>query len=199
MKRKKRAPAAAPRPGPVRTCIATREPGNPDELVRLVVGEDEVVEVDYRGKAPGRGAWVTPTREAIEIVESRAGMIAQALDVPRVDPSGLLGRVQAANLAAVLDLLSLAARSGAVIGGAESVTEAARHPNTIGFISASDASPRSVTDVTSGATVTIFSLPLDREALGARVGKGPRAVLALRKSSATTALLRELRRMVALR
>lgn len=180
-------------------CIATREERNPDEMVRLVAGEGGVVEVDYRGKAPGRGAWVTPTRAAIELVESRPGLVAHALEVPSVDVAGLLSRVQAANVAAVLDLLSLAARSGAVIGGAESVTEAARQPTTVGFISAADASPRSVSDVTSGATVAIFSVPLDREALGARVGKGPRAVLALRRAAVTTALLRELRRMVELR
>lgn len=43
------------RKGPVRTCIATRTSGAPDDMVRFAVGPDGVVVPDLAGRLPGRG------------------------------------------------------------------------------------------------------------------------------------------------
>ena len=44
---------------------------NPEERERLVedLGPDGQLHVDYRGRLPGRGAWVIPSREAVEILQ----------------------------------------------------------------------------------------------------------------------------------
>lgn len=186
--------------GPTRTCVVTREEREPADLVRVVVGPDGVVEVDYRGKLGGRGAWLLPRRDVVETAEARPGQIARVLKVETVRTEGLLERVREANLRAVLDLLSLAARSGCVVGGAEAVESVTRGGPVLGFVVASDASPRSVDAARAGAPdLPAWTVPLDREALGRRVGKGARAVLVLRPGVASRNLVRELRRMQELR
>lgn len=186
--------------GPTRTCVVTREEREPPDLVRVVVGPDGVAEVDYRGKLGGRGAWLLPRREVIETAQARPGQLARALHVETLKTDGLLDRVREANLRAVLDLLSLAARSGCVVGGAEAVESVTRGGPVLGFVVASDASPRSVDAARSVAPdLPAWTVPLDKEALGRRVGKGARAVLVLRPGVAARNLARELRRMQELR
>lgn len=184
----------------MRTCVVTREAHAPADLVRLVVAPDGRVEVDYRGKLGGRGAWVLPRTELIAQIEKRPAQLARALDVPACDAAGLLERVRAANLKAVLDLLSLAARSGCLVGGAEALQTVLKSGEFLGLVLASDASERSADGARQVAPdLPVWTLPLDKEALGQRVGKGARAVLALRPGAATRNLVRELRKMDQLR
>ncbi len=50
---------------PVRTCVVTKEAKIKKELVRVAATKEGVVSVDLKGKAPGRGAYLTLTREII--------------------------------------------------------------------------------------------------------------------------------------
>lgn len=186
---------------PVRTCAVTREPGTPAGLVRMVLGPDGRVEVDYWGKLGGRGTWLTPRREVIEQAEAKPGIVARALQVEGgCDTSGLLDRVRAANLRAVGELLSLSARAGALASGAEQVQDAVRAGQTLGLLVASDASPQSVAAaVGARKDLQVWTVEWDRETLGRRIGKGPRAIVALRPSGPARALADQLRRMQDLR
>lgn len=185
--------------GPIRTCVMTREAHPAEELVRLVVDPDGVVEVDYRAKLPGRGAWILPTRVVIEAAEKKPGQIQRALEEPKARVDGLLERMRAANERAVLDMLSLAARSGCLHSGADAVRDALQD-DTFAVLVASDASERSVADVTGRRTdLPVFPMPLGREELGRRIGKGPRAVVAVGRGAPARALIHELRRMMDLR
>jgi ribosomal protein L7Ae-like RNA K-turn-binding protein len=158
------------------------------------------VEVDYRGRLPGRGAWVQPRRALIEQIVARPGLIRKALDAPEADVEGLLERVRSANLRTFMELLSLAARSGALASGADQVAASAASGSIMAFVVASDASARSVEVARASAPqVPAFSVPVTKEALGLRVGKGPRAVIGLRPATVTRTLLCELRRMEDLR
>ena len=49
-----------------RTCIVTRESGKRDELIRFVIGPEENVVPDIKQKLPGRGVWVTNSRQAVQ-------------------------------------------------------------------------------------------------------------------------------------
>ena len=49
-----------------RTCIVTRKAGTKDELIRFVLGPEQEVVADIREKLPGRGVWVTNSRQAVE-------------------------------------------------------------------------------------------------------------------------------------
>lgn len=58
---------------PLRTCIATRHVLPDGHLLRVVrsVADPNVVVPDPGRKLPGRGAWITPTLEALELAEKR--------------------------------------------------------------------------------------------------------------------------------
>lgn len=181
----------------MRTCAVTREEHSPDDLVRVLAGPDGVVEVDYRAKLGGRGAWLLPRRDVIETAEAKPAILRRALHAEGARTEGLLERVRAANLRAVLDSLSLASRAGCIASGGEQVDSTVRAGDAIALVVATDASPKSVPE--ARPNLPILTAPLDREALGQRIGKGPRAVLALRGSSVTRTLVRELHRMQELR
>jgi uncharacterized protein len=192
-------PEDLPGHGPIRMCVVTRERKRTTDLVHLVALDDGTIGVDRSGKLDGRGAWVSDDRATIATLEAKAGPLARALKHEGLRTAGLLDAVRAANLAQTLDLLSLAARSGRLASGAEQVEAAARGGELVAFVLASDASERSVEAARGGAReVPAFTVPLDRDDLGTRIGKGPRAVLGVRAGGPSKALLDQLRRMVRL-
>ncbi len=185
--------------GPIRTCVVTRESGPPEALVRVVLGPDGTVEVDYRARLGGRGAWLLPRRDVIATAEAKPGLLARMLHVENCTTTGLLDRVRAANERAVGDLLSLSARSGALASGGEQVTSAVRAGELLGIAVASDASQSSLDAARGDRDIQVWTLPWDRETLGHRIGKGSRAIVGLRVSAVTRALAEQLRRMQDLR
>ena len=68
----------ARRPDPVRTCVACRQSGAKRDLVRVVRRPGGGLEVDRRGKAPGRGAYVHADPSCWEVALKR-GALARAL------------------------------------------------------------------------------------------------------------------------
>ncbi len=61
------------RPIRIRTCIATRTARPDTELLRVVADPDVPGKVlaDPTRSMPGRGAWITPTQNALELAEQR--------------------------------------------------------------------------------------------------------------------------------
>lgn len=170
-----------------------------EELIRLVVSPEGELLVDYRGKLPGRGAWVAPTRQAVEEVQRKSGLLQRSLRA-RPDTSGLLEKVQAANYRAVLDALTICQKAGALIGGKDGVRGAISSGRALAVILAGDASERLVEDLSRRVGVLpCVQVPLDCYGLGSTVGKGPRSALAVLASKPGRHLLRELRRYEGLR
>ncbi|TMF91663.1 MAG: YlxR family protein [Chloroflexi bacterium] len=58
---------------PRRTCVACRQEGSKDELIRLV-RSGEAVAVDPTGRAPGRGAYLHRRPECIEEARKKGGL-----------------------------------------------------------------------------------------------------------------------------
>jgi predicted RNA-binding protein YlxR (DUF448 family) len=115
-------PAAARR-APVRTCLATRENVPIEEMIRFVAAPDGAVVPDLSRNLPGRGAWVTASREAIEKAISqkafsrafRGKATADAKLIPLLDH--LLER-------SALEALSLANKAGRIVTGNTKVESA---------------------------------------------------------------------------
>ncbi|MBN1336628.1 MAG: YlxR family protein [Deltaproteobacteria bacterium] len=176
-----------------RTCVACRRTGEPDDLVRLVAHEGRAVP-DLAGRLPGRGAWVCPTVACVQVLERRGSLLTRALRTP-VDSTGLLERVRTASWADLEDALGVAARSGCVRGGAEVLARLGPDSGILALVAARDAAERSVAGASRRLPdVPVHHVPIDRIALGAAVGKGPRAVLAIGRGPASRRLLRILRR-----
>ncbi len=167
--------------------------------MRVLLGPDGTVEVDYHARLGGRGAWLMPRREVFAAAEARPGILRKALQVETCVVAGLLDRVRVANERAVGNLLSLAARSGALASGGDQVEGAVRAGALIGLLVASDASTKSVEGAVGATGLQTWTVPWDRESLGGRIGKGPRAIVGLRGSSITRVLADQLRRMHDLR
>ena len=51
---------------PLRQCLGCREMKPKRELVRVVRAPDGSVSLDFKGKSPGRGAYVCPNEECLK-------------------------------------------------------------------------------------------------------------------------------------
>lgn len=189
--------------GPRRTCVVTREEHPQRELLRVALLPDDTVVVDRSGKLPGRGAWVKPERAVIEQLEKKPGILGRALKVENpgaITAVGLLDQARAVTHAALLDMLSLCARSGCLASGADQVAATVRAGDALALIAAADASEASVATARGAREdLDVFRIALDREALGHRIGKGPRAVVAIRAGGPARPLIQQLRRGEGLR
>jgi predicted RNA-binding protein YlxR (DUF448 family) len=179
-----------------RTCVACRAQAERHELVRLVLGPDGAAWIDYRAKLPGRGAWVHPSKECVEAVERKPGLLARAFKAtpPKVELIEGLRRLVAE---AALDGVAQAAAAGALFVGADAVEIGFERSEIAQVVCASDASERTVEAARkrAGETVPVVIAPWDREALGARMGRGPVAVLGVGRQEAARHLRRQLRRL----
>ncbi|MDC0737694.1 RNA-binding protein [Cognatishimia sp. SS12] len=108
--------------GPERKCIATGESQPKFGLVRFVVGPDDMVYPDILGKLPGRGMWVAADRKAIETA-AKKGLFARAAKQQVKVPDGLVDEVEKQLARRVVDLISLARKSGDAITGYEKVKD----------------------------------------------------------------------------
>jgi hypothetical protein len=52
---------------PQRTCVGCREVRSKGDLIRIVRTPEGVVEIDPTGKLSGRGAYVCPNRECLDL------------------------------------------------------------------------------------------------------------------------------------
>ena len=85
-----------PKKIPMRQCLGCREMKPKRELIRVVRGPQGDVALDFRGKAPGRGAYVCPSLECLKRArKSRA--LERAFDAPIPDEvyAALEGQMQA--------------------------------------------------------------------------------------------------------
>lgn len=108
--------------GPERKCIATGDTQPKFGLVRFVTGPDGTVVPDVLGKLPGRGMWVSADRAAIEKAASK-GAFARAAKQKVSVPDGLADEVEKQLAHRVVDLISLARKSGDAVAGYEKVKD----------------------------------------------------------------------------
>src|SRR5882672_2626067 len=76
----------------LRRCIVTREALEKDQLLRFVLGPEDVVFPDLNGKLPGRGAWVKSERAVLEQAVKK-NAFAKAFQAPAKVPADLAERV----------------------------------------------------------------------------------------------------------
>jgi len=108
--------------GPERKCIATGDTQPKYGMVRFVVGPDDTVYPDVLGKLPGRGMWVSADRAAIETAASKGAFARSAKAKVKV-PDGLVDEVEKQLVRRVVDLISLARKSGDAVAGYEKVKD----------------------------------------------------------------------------
>ena len=127
--------------GPERKCIVTGEVQPKDGLIRFVVGPEGQIFPDLAEKLPGRGIWVTSTREAIGTAEKKK-LFSRAAKQPVTVPEGLADMVEALMVKRVCELLALARKSGDAVAGYEKVKDWLAKEEASTLIQASDGSGR---------------------------------------------------------
>lgn len=73
-----------PKKIPVRQCLGCREHKPKPELIRVVRSPEGEVSLDFRGKKPGRGAYVCPNTECLKKVR-RFRALERAFSAPLPD------------------------------------------------------------------------------------------------------------------
>src|SRR5262245_25132193 len=108
-------------------------------MVRFVIAPAGGVAADVAHKLPGRGMWVTASREAIARAASK-GLFAKAAKAPVAIPEALADEVEMLLVKRLQDHLGLAKRAGVLIAGYQKVEEAfqARNAKVEVLIEASD-------------------------------------------------------------
>jgi len=106
--------------GPERKCIATGEVQPKGGLIRFVMGPDGEVVPDILEKLPGRGVYVAADRAALQRAVDK-NLFARGLKQKVKVPPDLVDVVERQLVRRVIDLISLARKSGAAVSGYEKV------------------------------------------------------------------------------
>ena len=107
---------------PERKCIATGEVQPKNGLIRFVAGPEGQLVPDILGKLPGRGTYVAADRAALEKAVNKK-LFARSLKGPVTVPDGLVDEVESQLARRVIDLISLARKSGHAVAGYEKVKD----------------------------------------------------------------------------
>ncbi len=126
-----------------RLCVATREVRPVSDLIRFVIGPDGEAVPDLKRKLPGRGVWVTATRDVLgEAIKRKVFARGFKRDV-RLPPD-LLDRTGRLLEQSALDALAIAAKAGSVVSGFAKVENALAHDHVVGLLHAAEAAPDGV-------------------------------------------------------
>lgn len=129
------------RDDPERRCLVTGDRDDKAALLRFVVGPDDVVVPDILGRLPGRGMYLRSDRAVIDTA-LRKRVFSRGAKRQVAAPDDLPVQVEAALLRRVIELLSLARKSGAAIAGYEKVKDWLVGGNAAVLLQASDGSER---------------------------------------------------------
>ena len=127
--------------GPERKCIVSGEVGPQQGLIRFVADPEGTVLPDLLGKLPGRGFWVTSSREALYRAAAK-GLFSRAARAKVVAPADLADLIEGMLAKRVVELLSLARKAGLAVTGYEKVKGWLVDGSAKVLIQASDGSER---------------------------------------------------------
>lgn len=127
--------------GPERKCIVTGEVQPKDGLIRFVLGPDGRIVPDLAGKLPGRGLYVAANRASIEKAVAK-GLFSRAMKQPAKAPDGLADLIEQMLVKRVIDLISLARKSGKAVSGYEKVKSWLQSEEATVLLQAEDGSGR---------------------------------------------------------
>jgi uncharacterized protein len=133
-------------PGTVRCCAATGAVKPVADMIRFVVGPDGAAVPDLKRRLPGRGIWITATRQALEAAVARRAFARGFKQDVRVDPN-VADLTERLLERAALDALAIAHKARQVaIGFAKAQAALAREP-VLAVLQAAEAAPDGVRKV----------------------------------------------------
>jgi predicted RNA-binding protein YlxR (DUF448 family) len=122
---------------PLRRCIASGESRPQSELIRFVLSPAGDVTPDLAARLPGRGAWVSSTRESVDTAIKKKAF-SRAFKTSVNVSKDLADQTHTLIFQRCLDFLGFAKRSGDLILGFDQVREELRMADPACLIEASD-------------------------------------------------------------
>ncbi|WP_187426635.1 DUF448 domain-containing protein [Geothermobacter ehrlichii] len=183
---------------PQRTCLGCRESFDQDRLIRLVAAPDDRLLVDYRGRLPGRGAYVCPNGECIAraVVPGRLSRAFRREGI-RADAQDLREQLAGQIRDKISSLLGMARKAGQVVVGSNLVTDSLARGNDLALVViARDISPgiREKVERKRGEVGFFYPDWLAKADIGRILGRAECSVMGIRPGSVADALSRELSR-----
>jgi predicted RNA-binding protein YlxR (DUF448 family) len=133
-----------------RLCVATREVRPVSDLIRFVVAPNGDAVPDLKSRLPGRGLWVTATREALsEAVKRKAFARGFKRDVRL--PLDFVALTEQLLEQAVTDALAMAGKAGKVEPGFAKAAAALANDEVAALLHASEAAPDGVRKLDAAA------------------------------------------------
>jgi uncharacterized protein len=121
----------------VRMCAVTRQVRPIDELIRFVVSPQGEVVPDLKRKLPGRGLWISASRQAVAEAARRNQFSKGFKRELRVTPA-LAADTEALLVRGVIEALAMTAKAGQVVSGFSKVEGALEQRQVRALIHASD-------------------------------------------------------------
>lgn len=103
-----------------RRCLASAQVRDKETMIRFVVGPDRTLVADIDGKLPGRGLWLSASRDMIQTACAKK-LFAKAARQAVVVPQGLEARVEELLVRRCAAILGMARRAGDLVVGFEKV------------------------------------------------------------------------------
>lgn len=186
------------RDGPERRCIATGAVRPCAALIRFVIAPDGTVTPDVAARLPGRGIWVSAEAAALERAVKRK-LFARAARQSVQVPENLPAMVDDLLRRRVIDMLSLARKSGLAVAGFEKVRDLAQRDEMAVLLQAADGSTRGKTKLHPPPGAGTFIGHLSASELGLAFGRERVIHAALRAGGLTTRVVEEAARLAGLR
>ena len=153
-----------------RRCIVTGETAPKAGLIRFVIGPDNMVYPDVLEKLPGRGMWVTASRDALD--KAGKGQFSKSAKQAVNVPDGLTDEVERQLVRRVADLIALARKAGSAVCGFEKVKGWVSGGERVrALLQASDGSERGKTKLWTPEGARYFGC-LTAQELGLAFGRG---------------------------
>jgi uncharacterized protein len=196
----RRSTAAASRQ---RRCLVSRDSRSREQLIRFVVSPDSSVVPDIEECLPGRGLWLTATRDIIDAA-CRKRVFAKAVRGPVTVDDHLADIIERLLVRRCLSLLGIARRAGEAVTGFEKVREMARGGTAGLLLTASDAAADGRRKIAGAARGAHFSGEqvagvLTSVELGGVFGRDAAVHVAVKEGALGARLLTECNRLAGFR
>jgi predicted RNA-binding protein YlxR (DUF448 family) len=136
-------------PGAERYCAVTGAVKPVADMIRFVIAPDGVPVPDLKRRLPGRGLWITATRDALRTAVARKVFARGFKRDVRLAPD-FMETTERLIENAVLDALAIAHKAGKVAIGFAKTEAAIDHGTVAGVLQAADAAPDGVRKLQAG-------------------------------------------------
>jgi len=186
--------------GPERRCVVTGAVGPKTALIRFVVGPDGALVPDVTGRLPGRGIWLSASRQAVETAVTKR-LFARAARSPVTVSPTLCDDVEALLARQLRNALGLAYKAGAVAAGFAKADALIAKGRAAALMEACDAGPHGVAKLgarAASAGVPVISI-LTSEEMGLALGRENMVHAALGTERLGLRVVEEARRLAGFR